>query len=134
MFLAMESFPHAAMWALWFQQAGGLLPADCVASAVCGSGAPAAQLAALTSVVGACGPAAKPPSSPLSHLCRVAALQCNLLTAVMIARARIGRGRLRARRQAAQCAPLADRVLQRIVAQHCQTAVPCRGVVHATCT
>ena len=65
MFLAMEAFPHAAMWALWFQQAGGLLPTDCVASAVCGSGAPAAQLRALTSVLGACGPDANPPSAPL---------------------------------------------------------------------
>jgi hypothetical protein len=65
MFLAMGPFPHAAMWALWFQQAGGLLPADCVASAACGAAPGAGQARALASVMRACGPSHRPPGAPL---------------------------------------------------------------------
>ena len=65
MFLAMDTFPHAAMWALWFQQAGGLLPSGLrrvrrvrvrgQLPRSCGRSPPC---------VDACGPDPRPPSAP----------------------------------------------------------------------
>lgn len=69
LFLATKGFAHSAMWAMWFQQAGGLLPADCAAAAVCRAGDPAARAAALGALLRSCGPfpqapGARPPLSP----------------------------------------------------------------------
>ena len=72
MFLAMGPFPHAAMWALWFQQAGGLLPADCMASAACGAEKDGEKARALSGLLRACGPASRPPrecSCSSRHAC-----------------------------------------------------------------
>jgi hypothetical protein len=72
LFLATKGFPHAAMWGTWMQQAGGLLPSDCLAAAVCGAGDAAAQAAALDAVLAACGPYSKPPGEGFR------ALSCSL--------------------------------------------------------
>lgn len=63
LFLATKGFQHAAMWAMWFQQAGGLLPADCAAAAVCGAADPAARAAALTALLRSCGPSSQAPGA-----------------------------------------------------------------------
>lgn len=58
LFLATKGFPHAAMWAMWFQQARGLVPRDCVTAALCGTkGDPAGFIELLQ----ACGPAKETP-------------------------------------------------------------------------
>lgn len=63
LFLATSGFPHAAMWGTWFQQAGGLLPSDCLTAAVCGAEDGAAQAAALDQVLAACGPSESAPGN-----------------------------------------------------------------------
>ncbi len=72
LFLATKGFPHAAMWANWFHQAGGLLPGDCLTAAVCRAGDADAQAAALNEVLAVCGPSHTTPGGHiflLLHLC-----------------------------------------------------------------
>ncbi|BDA45402.1 probable glycosyltransferase BC10 at C-terminar half [Coccomyxa sp. Obi] len=61
LFLATKGFAHSALWAMWFQQAGGLLPADCAAAAVCTAGDDAARAAALSALLSSCGPTSQAP-------------------------------------------------------------------------
>ena len=61
LFLATKGFAHSAVWAMWFQQAGGLLPADCAAAAVCSAGNSTARAYALGALLQSCGPSSQAP-------------------------------------------------------------------------
>ena len=65
LFLATKGFAHSAVWAMWFQQAGGLLPADCAAAAVCAAGDDTARAAALSALLSSCGPTSQTPGTHL---------------------------------------------------------------------
>ena len=41
LFLTMGKMRHETLWSLWLKQAAGLVPADCLAAAICGAGMPA---------------------------------------------------------------------------------------------
>ena len=56
LFLATKGFPHAAMWAMWFQQVRGLVPKDCVAKAFCPGRGTKGDVAGFNDLVQACGP------------------------------------------------------------------------------
>ena len=56
LFLATKGFPHAAMWAMWFQQVRGLVPKDCVAKAFCPGRGTKGDVAGFNELVQACGP------------------------------------------------------------------------------
>ena len=56
LFLATKGFPHAAMWAMWFQQVRGLVPKDCVARAFCPGRGTKGDVAGFNDLVQACGP------------------------------------------------------------------------------
>ena len=56
LFLATKGFPHAAMWAMWFQQVRGLVPKDCVARAFCPGRGTKGDVAGFNELVQACGP------------------------------------------------------------------------------
>ena len=56
LFLGTKGFPHAAMWAMWFQQVRGLVPKDCVAKAFCPGRGTKGDVAGFNELVQACGP------------------------------------------------------------------------------